>query len=141
MFGVPVVGRFVQKLGRLTGHHTIPVWYLECDFEGDTNTLIVPTRQGQPVLDRLLSDEAQAARKLVKKKVRAQEAWQDFWRIKNSFHRTRYGFALTSHRVQGSTYGSVFVDTRDILSNPDSAEAFRSLYVASTRASHEVSFN
>ena len=130
-----------QVIKRLTGHHTIPTWRLDCDFDGEQRTLFVPTRSGMHTLDSVLAEEAQAARKLVKKKVHAQEAWKDFWKIKNSFHRTRYGFALTSHRVQGSTYGTVFVDTRDILSNPDSAEAFRSLYVAATRASREVSFN
>lgn len=55
-----------------------------------------------------------------------------------------YGFAVTSHRAQGSTYDNVFVDANDIIydkngyiySNID--EMLRRLYVACSRAHKEL---
>jgi hypothetical protein len=79
----------------------------------------------------LLNIRAAKASKLTGKA--RKEAWSSFWELKNKFHSVRYGYALTSHRVQGSTYTSVTVDVADILANPNKREAFRALYVACTR--------
>ena len=55
-----------------------------------------------------------------------------------------YGFAITSHRAQGSTYKTVFVDVNDMIYDKngkpytDRAELLRRLYVACSRASHEL---
>lgn len=59
--------------------------------------------------------------------------WKNFWALRNSFHKVRYSYAMTSHRVQGSTFVNAFVDTADILANYDMFEALRCLYVAFTR--------
>jgi GTPase SAR1 family protein len=61
------------------------------------------------------------------------EAWKKFWKFKHSFVSVRYGYAMTAHRSQGSSYDSVFVDQRDILVNKDKVTAFKCLYVACTR--------
>ena len=55
-----------------------------------------------------------------------------------------YGFAITSHRAQGSTYRNVFVDINDMIydkyghpyTNRD--EMLRRLYVACSRASNQL---
>ena len=55
-----------------------------------------------------------------------------------------YGFAITSHRAQGSTYKNVFVDINDMIydkyghpyTNRD--EMLRRLYVACSRASNQL---
>lgn len=75
---------------------------------------------------------ASAASRETNKEARAK-AWGRFWNFSNSFHTVRYGYAMTAHRAQGSTYDHVFVDQSDILANPTKAEAFRSLYVCATR--------
>lgn len=55
-----------------------------------------------------------------------------------------YGFAITSHRAQGSTYKTVFVDVNDMIYDKngkpytDRSELLRRLYVACSRASHEL---
>ena len=48
-----------------------------------------------------------------------------------------YGYALTVHKSQGSTYEKVAVDVRDILRCPTD-EKWRLLYVACTRAQKEI---
>lgn len=98
----------------------------------DTHTIFVPTARGQLVLGKLLSRKAAQARSLEGKE--AGVIWQDFHHIKEQFASLRSAYALTSHRAQGSTLHSTFVDTTDILSNKEHMEAMRSLMVASTRA-------
>lgn len=70
-----------------------------------------------------LADEAKKAPKM----------WADFWEIQDYFHDVRYSYAVTAHKAQGSTYRDVYVDTQDIMMNRNDREAFRCLYVASTR--------
>lgn len=73
---------------------------------------------------------------LAGKAKRRQLPWSSFWKVKNEFfHDIRPCHSITAHRSQGSTYRSVFVDVEDILSNRNTMEALRCLYVASTRAS------
>lgn len=66
------------------------------------------------------------------------ERWAEFWKIKAKFHEVRYAYAITSHRVQGTTLKTVYVDQTDILANRDKPEAFRSLMVACTRPTFAV---
>lgn len=55
-----------------------------------------------------------------------------------------YGFAITSHKSQGSTYNCVFVDCMDMIYSKtgipysDKAELMRRLYVACSRAKTEL---
>lgn len=57
-----------------------------------------------------------------------------------------YGFALTAHKSQGSTYNTVFVDINDIVYDkngnvyPNAEEINRRLYVAVSRAKTKVYF-
>lgn len=60
-------------------------------------------------------------------------AWARYWDLIDNFHDIRYGYAITVHRSQGSTYEEVFVDASDILKNRDRKEALQCLYVACTR--------
>ena len=64
--------------------------------------------------------------------------WKKFWEHKDLFHDTKYAYALTAHRSQGSTYQNVWVDYQDILLNQTRREAFQCLYVACTRAEKQL---
>lgn len=59
--------------------------------------------------------------------------WGKFWDFKDCFHGLRHAYAITTHRSQGSTYHTAFVDTQDILLNQNRQEAYRCLYVACSR--------
>jgi len=52
-----------------------------------------------------------------------------------------YGYGITIHKSQGSTYDTVFVNMKDINSNPDAVERKKLLYVALSRASNKVYIN
>lgn len=106
----------------------IPVWALS--VRGDSSRILNIPRDRE-VLDRILTYKSNVARKsqgLAKK-----AAWDSFWDTKNRFHAVRFNYALTAHRVQGTTLHTVFMDQQDILANPNKPEAFRALIVAATR--------
>lgn len=77
---------------------------------------------------QVLAHEAQANPKL----------WRRFWDLKDLFHDIRFAYALTAHRSQGSTYQNVLVDYQDVLYNRNRTEAFKCLYVATSRASKRL---
>lgn len=64
--------------------------------------------------------------------------WKDFWAFREAFHQFRYGYAITVHRAQGSTYTKVFVDVGDILLNRNGQESLQCLYVACTRPKKQL---
>jgi exodeoxyribonuclease-5 len=72
--------------------------------------------------------------------VRRNRALRTAWGARNRFANVDYAYTLTSHKAQGSTYGTVVVVEDDILevSLIDNIEKSQSLYVAITRASNKV---
>lgn len=118
------------KSSSITLDERYPVWMLQCrDEENKCLKLMIPKDWSS--VDRYLSELAATAREAPAKDRR--RAWQEFWSTRNLFNRVRYGYAMTVHRSQGSTYEEVMVDQTDILSNRDKREAFRCLYVSCTR--------
>jgi exodeoxyribonuclease-5 len=65
-------------------------------------------------------------------------AWGEFYEAKNAVVDARHCYAVTSHKAQGSTYDTVYVDWANIAKNNSGLERLRSLYVAVTRASNKV---
>jgi exodeoxyribonuclease V len=50
-----------------------------------------------------------------------------------------YGYAITTHKSQGSTYKNVYIDMSDIISsNPNDKNSHQCLYTAITRASDKI---
>lgn len=97
--------------------------------KGDkTLTLLLPEGDDLELYLSKLSKQARGASGRER-----SELWRQFWNTKKRFHKVRYGYALTAHRVQGSTYKTIYVDQEDILCNSQKREAFKCLYVATTR--------
>lgn len=106
-----------------------------------------------------VSDQLINAAKAANSKVRA-ECWRTYYQFKEScllltnivkrdgttlYSRDLdYGFALTSHKSQGSTFDTVFVDVMDIVYDKyghpytDAEEINRRLYVACSRAKNKL---
>lgn len=112
--------------------YSIPVHELLVRVDsGPVLKLNIPT-EDDLVLQTLLSELADKAKRTKDKNAR-RIRWREFWEANNKFHKVRYGYAMTAHRVQGSTYKRVFVDVNDILANQDTNTAYRCAYVAFTR--------
>lgn len=87
-------------------------------------------------LEELLNFLARKARDAQKSKGGGRNSsilWRKFWEIKDYFAEVRYGYALTAHRIQGSTLNTVYIDYQDIMANPDKEESLQCLYVAASR--------
>lgn len=116
----------------------IPIrcWAMVLKSKTRIHKLNVPVKDNHTLYD-LLSRKAATARNAKEDRDR-RRAWYEYHQIRRQFHRVRHGYALTSHRIMGSTLDKVYVDRLDLLTNPRKREAFRGLYVASTRARKQV---
>jgi len=65
--------------------------------------------------------------------------WKEWSKIFiDQFANVNYGFTITSHKSQGSTFYNVYVDCDDILNNNNNNEAKRCMYTSFTRASNKI---
>lgn len=112
----------------------IKTYLVDVEINDYTYKIKIIADESQSKFDDVLDDIASSARneKIYAKK---KEKWEMFWQIKEQYANYKYGYAITAHRAQGSTYENVFVDVDDILCNQNTVEAKRCLYVASTRPS------
>lgn len=67
-----------------------------------------------------------------------KDLWNSFYGLKNAMADLRSPFAGTTHKAQGGTFHSVFIDLPDINSCRNPATKARLMYVALTRAQHNV---
>ena len=106
----------------------IPCWYLSMKGESDEFpiTVMVPHIKGRAAYDRMES--------IMKDNARANRGeWPLYFAFIESFSETQPVYALTVHRSQGSTFGTVFVDLLDIRKNRNTTEMLKLLYVAASR--------
>lgn len=65
--------------------------------------------------------------------------WMQWRKIYDEpFASVNYGYSITTHKAQGSSFQDVYVDLNDILQNPKDNEAHKCAYTAVTRASNEL---
>ena len=66
--------------------------------------------------------------------------WGQYFRLKNAFADIQYIHAATIHKLQGSTYDTVYIDISTLINNEKVSNDFkyRLLYVAITRARSKV---
>ena len=112
------------------GNITADGWWIE--FSNFPGTNMTPPTVFQPMN---WADIARYQKELAKNK-----EWCPFFYIKDNWADLRPIYANTVHKAQGSTYRKVFIDVEDIGRNTRWRDLVRMLYVAITRASHEVHF-
>ena len=97
-------------------------------------TVYIPDECEKRRIQTTLRDRANLARA-------GKQNWWEFWKLKNAMADLRPCHAITVHRSQGSTFQNVFVDSDNILRNPNRKEALQCLYVAVSRASENIVLN
>lgn len=64
--------------------------------------------------------------------------WSQFWEIDNMFTEIRHTYARTSHKAQGSTFHSAYIDLVDMVPCREQRTFNRMLYTAITRPSNNL---
>ncbi len=69
-----------------------------------------------------------------------KERWRRFFRLRDSFADIQYVFAATTHKLQGSTYDTVYIDLASLINNKYISDdlRYRLAYVAITRARKNI---
>lgn len=68
-----------------------------------------------------------------------KKIWKEWSKLFiDQFANVNYGFTITSHKSQGSTFYNVYIDCDDILNNNNNDEAKRCMYTSLTRASNKL---
>lgn len=103
-------------------------------WEAEKHTAIEFIRRLRESLKKQFSQQIKSIDRLLIKPL-----WRELSRIMiDSFANVNYGFSITSHKSQGSTFYNVYIDADDILENPNSNESKRCMYTSLTRASNEI---
>jgi hypothetical protein len=68
----------------------------------------------------------------------SKSAWMDYYAFKRQFADTKYNYAITCHKSQGSTYNIAVVLEGDIDKNINTYEKNRILYTACTRPKKDL---
>lgn len=121
------------------GVHTL---YLETNGTAYTRTgneqkdcvIQVVSRNDIGLYNQKLQELASYAKRQTNRALKKQ-AWSDFWEYKGRYADVDFGYAITAHKSQGSTYDIVVVDEKDIMSTTATSNQEKSelIYTALTR--------
>lgn len=121
------------------GVHTL---YLETNGTAYTRTgneqkdcvIQVVSRNDIGLYNQKLQELASYAKRQTNRALKKQ-AWSDFWEYKGRYADVDFGYAITAHKSQGSTYDIVVVDEKDIMGTTTTSNQEKSelIYTALTR--------
>lgn len=121
------------------GVHTL---YLETNGTAYTRTgneqkdcvIQVVSRNDTGLYNQKLYELASYAKRQTNRALKKQ-AWSDFWEYKGRYADVDFGYAITAHKSQGSTYDIVVVDEKDIMGTTATSNQEKSelIYTALTR--------
>lgn len=118
----------------------IEYWECKDDSEGEYQELIriIDPKSTSNFNDKL--DKIAKMAKSEKDYKKRKEMWKTFFELKEYFADVKYTFASTIHKLQGSTYETVYIDLFGLSNNKyiDYNELYRLIYVAITRASLNI---
>ena len=97
-------------------------------------TIQVVSRQDIEKYNQKLAELALIAKRQTNRILKKQ-AWQEFWEYKGRYADIDFGYAITAHKSQGSTYDIVVVDEKDIMGTSATSNQEKSelIYTALTR--------
>ena len=103
--------------------------------DSNLKSVYVIVNEHKPLYIQLLSLLSAEAEKMTGK-----NKWKKYWDFKEKFTKVNYLFAATLYKLQGSTYGHLYVDLRDLDKfhkwNP--VIVYKLLYVALTRPKQKI---
>lgn len=100
-----------------------------------THTIRIVHEDSDKRYEKLSEDLRTLALNLPKGSFQQKNAWTNFFEFKEYFADTKYAYAVTAHKSQGSTYDTAIVFEGDMDNNKKVLERNRLKYTAFTRAS------
>lgn len=116
--------------------------YWLCTDEYGEDFRVIDNASNPKYMD-MLQQKMDVAKK-AKRGFDRRNKWIDYYGLKEKFASIKFNYASTIHKLQGSTYETVFIDIRKMMnlykySDKASPEfLYRLLYVAVTRASRDI---
>ena len=97
-------------------------------------TIQVVSRQDIEKYNKKLGELASVAKRQTNR-ISKKQAWDEFWGYKGRYADVDFGYAITAHKSQGSTYDIVVVDEKDIMGTSATSNQEKSelIYTALTR--------
>ena len=119
-------------------YEPLNIYYWDCKDTYNQGFRVVDPLSKKQFLD-VLNKLAKSA-KFEKDFGKRKKKWKDFYAVKKSFVEVKYAFSSTIHKLQGSTYDTVYIDLYNttLLNNMDKDAVYRLIYVAITRAAKEI---
>jgi hypothetical protein len=115
-------------------------WLCEDEYERKFNIVNhLSSDKYQHMLETKIK-EAKNAKAGYEKKIK----WTEYYKLKEKYASIKFNYSSTVHKLQGSTYDTVFIDIRKMQSlykysdNVEKEFLYRLLYVAVTRASKNI---
>lgn len=122
--------------------HGVHTLYLETNGAAYTRTgqelkdctIQVISRNDIDLYNQKLQELASTAKRQTNRILKKQ-AWMEFWEYKGRYADIDFGYAITAHKSQGSTYDIVVVDEKDIMGTSATSNQEKSelIYTALTR--------
>lgn len=78
--------------------------------------------------------KAKNALQVLAKKEKSKDRWRQYYEFVEQFCEVQYGFAITTHSAQGSTYDYAYIAYHDLMRNRNYRERNQLIYTAVTRA-------
>ena len=114
------------------------LWIWMCEDEESTPFKVIdPLSRGR--FEKILKDISTAALRATGWE--RKQLWESYYNIKAEFQEVKYIYSSTIHKLQGSTYETVYIDLRELrkfYEFQDKEFIYRLLYVAITRASKDI---
>ena len=116
----------------------LDMYYWECRDANNLDFRIID-KNSLFKFNEFMKKLADKAKKEFDKEKRAL-LWENFFELREYFVDVKYSFASTIHKLQGSTYETVYIDLMSLsyIDKLDKDTLFRLMYVAITRASKNI---
>ena len=140
--------RTIAEITELTVKHYIltlqdgkSIWVIHEDMEKEMETIIQNTREALHKFKKFFLRKYSKAKeiKILLDKLMTT-IWEHFYgEVLDKFADISYGYSITTHKSQGSTFRSVYLHLPNIVQmNSNEEESYRCLYTAFTRSSKKV---
>lgn len=108
--------------------------YTRTGLEIKDCTIQVVSKQDIEKYNKKLGELASVAKRQTNR-ISKKQAWDEFWGYKGRYADVDFGYAITAHKSQGSTYDIVVVDEKDIMGTSATSNQEKSelIYTALTR--------